>query len=558
MNTKIMMIAAAAALGMTSCSSIEDALQEGSPLQLQAQLDNNFATRSVTALGGTWTVDDKMAVSDGTTPHEYAISDASTGAMSATSIPLCWGTNGENKALTAWSYGGAYNAALPTSWGVSTNQSTADNLQANDFMFASATATPDATTSLAFAHKLAKILIRVKCSNNTLTTANTTFSDVSVKVANTGTFSASSSSWSAPTGNTVAITPLTGAADGCLATYTALVLPQTINNTELFQFTASVDGIANTYAYTPVSQTLAAGSMQAFDINFDLDKVSVTSITASDWTTTDGGTITSTSTMIKKAAGTWTTSPDGTIKYNVNVGDIYYSDGSWSSTYDSSKTPIGVVVSTNPDYCEKAKGYGHGLVMALKNADGDGNGRCWGRDYNELLDNKTGLSEYYNDVSGLNNVDVIKNASRDVSIIYTYTYYAFSTATNYKDIAAVPSSSSGWFLPSIGQWWDALEKAATYNGSSLDLSNGHTGNVPWYIGDNEATIAAAAFNHLFSSHSLSSGLYDAFSASDEYYWSSSEFSSTDACLLLFTSSNKLFLENLEKNNNYRVRSFLAF
>ncbi len=88
MNTKIMMIAAAAALGMTSCSSIEDALQQGSPLQLQAQLDNNFATRSVTALGGTWTVDDKMAVSDGTTPHEYAISDVSMGAMSATSTPI--------------------------------------------------------------------------------------------------------------------------------------------------------------------------------------------------------------------------------------------------------------------------------------------------------------------------------------------------------------------------------------------------------------------------------------------------------------------------------------
>ena len=553
MNTKIMMIAAAAALGMTSCSSIEDALQQGSPLQLQAQLNNNFATRSVTALGGTWTVDDKMAVSDGTTPHEYAISDASTGAMSATSIPLCWGTNGENKALTAWSYGGAYNATLPTSWGVSINQSTADNLQANDFMFASATATPDATTSLAFAHKLAKILIRVKCSNNTLTTANTTFSDVSVKVANTGTFSASSSSWSAPTGNTVAITPLTGAADGYLATYTALVLPQTINNTELFQFTATVDGIANTYAYTPVSQTLAAGSMQAFDINFDLDKVSVTSITASDWTTTDGGTITSTSTMIKKATGgTWATSPDGTIK-EVYIGDIYYSDGSWSSTYDSSKTPIGVVVSTNPDYCEKAKGYGHGLVMALKNASISAR---WGPTNEESLDDKNELSEYYNDVSGLKNTKAISDAH--TSSTFLTDYPAFYAAINYT--VAFPPSCSGWFLPSIGQWWDALEKAATYNGSSLDLSNGHTGNVPWYIGDNEATIAAAAFNHLFSGHSLRSDLYDIFyNNTPEYYWSSSEYAADSGDVLHFCYDNwDLSIYCDTKTNAHYVRSFLAF
>jgi hypothetical protein len=351
----------------------------------------------------------------------------------------------------------------------------------------------------------------------------------------------------------VAITPLTGAADGYLATYTALVLPQTINNTELFQFTATVDGIANTYAYTPVSQTLTAGSMQAFDINFDLDKVSVTSITASDWTTTDGGTITSTSTMIKKAAGgTWATSPDGTIK-EVYVGDIYYSDGSWSSTYDSSKTPIGVVVSTNPDYCEKAKGYGHGLVMALKNAAS----AVWGLNQDEEnFEYKQNLKGYYKDVSGLTNTNVIKNAHQS-STTFDTDYPAFYAAINYNIGSTLLTGCSGWFLPSIGQWWDALEKTTAFNGSSLGLSDVHESTNINYWGDDERTKAVDAFNDLLTIHKLSTNLYDTFAA-DQIYWSSSEYSIDSACSLYFDMDGSLGLISRSKSYNNLVRPFLAF
>ena len=294
--------------------------------------------------------------------------------------------------------------------------------------------------------------------------------------------------------------------------------------------------------------------MQAFDINFDLDKVSVTSITASDWTTTDGGTITSTSTMIKKATGgTWATSPDGTIK-EVYIGDIYYSDGSWSSTYDSSKTPIGVVVSTNPDYCEKAKGYGHGLVMALKNAS---TSATWGpkTTNEESLDDKNILSKFYNDVSGLKNTKAISDAH--TSSTFQTDYPAFYAAINYT--VAFPPSCSGWFLPSIGQWWDVLERAAAYNGSSLGLSECHAGNVPGYNVANEAPIAAAAFNHLFS-HSLSPGLYDIFyNNTTERYWSSSENADVAGDdLSFFNYEDRLSIYCDTKTNAHYVRSFLAF
>jgi hypothetical protein len=308
---------------LASCASGDDSgtLLKGSPLQLKAGMGSAFATRSSTASSETWTYNDIITVADKGIPHKYTIVNGITGEMEG---DILWGVNETSKAITAWSYGGgAYTTTLPSSWGVATDQSTEDNLQANDFLYASATATPDMTTPLAFSHKTAKILIRIKSSNNSLVTAhtggavttyvpvNTTFSDVTVKVANVSTFDGTS--WSAPTGSAVSITPLYISDSNYLVTYTALVVPQTITNEEMLRFTVTTGSITNTYVYKPASITLAAGVMQILDINFDFD-VSLTSITASDWNTTTGGTINSKTTLIKEASGsTWNTTDDGEI-----------------------------------------------------------------------------------------------------------------------------------------------------------------------------------------------------------------------------------------------------
>lgn len=299
---------------LTSCTSEEvvNSQPSGNPLELKAEMYCGYATRSTSASTNVWTQGDIVAVADAGTPCQYKITDATSGTLSAVSTQIYWGTNQTSKELTAWSYGGgAYNAALPTSWGVSTDQSTADNLQANDFLFASATATPDATTSLAFAHKLAKILIKMTSSNSSLTSSNTRLSNVVVKAANVSTFDGSS--WSTPSGDPVSITPLPGTADGSLATYTALVLPQTMSGKELFRFSATVDGITSTYAYTPATAVFVTGTQYIFNINFALDNVSVTAVTATDWTTTDGGTITGNVTQVQEILGTWSQDDDGAI-----------------------------------------------------------------------------------------------------------------------------------------------------------------------------------------------------------------------------------------------------
>ena len=241
------------------------------------------------------------------------------------------------------------------------------------------------------------------------------------------------------------------------------------------------------------------------------------------------------------------------------VGDIYYSDGSWSSTYDTNKTPIGVVVSTNPDYCEKGSGYGHGLVMALKNCTSATISMYAWRDEDSDagLDKINTLKKMYNNKSGYLNTDtIVNNKTRTTMVTYSQDVFpAFYQAVNYS-LGKAPEGSTGWFLPSMGQWWDVLEKVAAYNGTSLGISSKHDDGSSYYYGDGDGTTAVSALNNVLSKNRLTNTLYDSF-ATSMYFWTSSEYVISHACYLGFGSSN-LYLNVYGKASSYRVRPFLAF
>ncbi|WP_018463027.1 hypothetical protein [Segatella paludivivens] len=231
-----------------------------------------------------------------------------------------------------------------------------------------------------------------------------------------------------------------------------------------------------------------------------------------------------------------------------HIGDIYYSDGSYSSTYNSSKTPIGIIVSTNSNYCEDANGYGHGLVMALKNAS---TGTPW------KTENTTGglnyvsvLSKMYTDVSGLNNSKIITMTNS--------TYPAFYAIGTYTTSVSTPKNCSGWFLPSIGQWWDTLEQAAAYNNTALGLIlMRYDSSDTAYTGGGEDVVVANALTYLLTSHSLPSSLYTTFS-SGMWYWSSSESSAANACHIAFYNNTFALYGTNKYDSGGRVRAFLAF
>src|SRR5574344_408695 len=189
------------------------------------------------------------------------------------------------------------------------------------------------------------------------------------------------------------------------------------------------------------------------------------------------------------------------------VGSLYNSDGTCTNKMVDGKTPIGVVVSansTNSTYCESGKGYGHGLVMALTDAH---TGCYWGNyGTEESLDNKQTLAACYGDVSGLTNTKTIAEAhtleaNAETGTSYPAFYYAY---VGYKATVPAPAASSGWFLPSMGQWWVAMEESVAKNGiTSFGLTSLHNSSRGYYNNSTDQTNAYTSLNKLMSDYSRS-------------------------------------------------------
>ena len=151
------------------------------------------------------------------------------------------------------------------------------------------------------------------------------------------------------------------------------------------------------------------------------------------------------------------------IAYGPQLGDPFWSDGTYGRMNhpEGSAQIVGIIVYVNHNFSDPAKkaiddaiteassGFGHGLVMALKNVTWNGQNRfIWsGTDGNIkctagfiTTPSQTMDSPYF---SGLENTDKI------IGKLGNGRDSAASLAKQYGD---KPGSSSGWFLPSIGQW----------------------------------------------------------------------------------------------------------
>lgn len=156
-----------------------------------------------------------------------------------------------------------------------------------------------------------------------------------------------------------------------------------------------------------------------------------------------------------------------TVVYGPQLGDPFWSDGTYGrlNHSDPNASIVGIIVYVNHHYedTEKARienaiteadaGFGHGLVMALKNVtlETDGveqNRFAWSGSVGKQkctagfieTPSQTMDSPYF---SGLENTNKI------VEKLGNGNDSAASLAKNY---GVKPGTSSGWFLPSIGQW----------------------------------------------------------------------------------------------------------
>ena len=224
-----------------------------------------------------------------------------------------------------------------------------------------------------------------------------------------------------------------------------------------------------------------------------------------------------------------------------NIGDYLYDDGTTGTTTDG-KTIVGIVFSNEISTAEYIKGYTHGYALAL--TDASTAKLTWGPSNDAGLTNVTTLADYYNDI----------NAGYDGTFTKGYdkskgNYPAWQAANNYN-VNVSKFTNSGWYLPSIGQWWDVAA-----NLGKVDLTSKQTITSP------ESKSSA-----LYSGPTATTNVNNAIKGAQNTgtalnfgdYWSASEFGPFNAAVFQIYDS-KVYLYNGSKDyTKCYVRAVLAF
>ena len=262
---------------------------------------------------------------------------------------------------------------------------------------------------------------------------------------------------------------------------------------------------------------------------------------------------------VKAVTATTDAEPANNPYANAKLGDLFYSDGTFSTTLEAGKTPIGVIAyldqegTDDDEITEKSNGAGHGLVLCLKDA-ASGADAQWSTEKSAFefgedakVEDVDALKRTTN-VSGYTNTKTLAEKT-DAATKYKAAY----AAKNYTGLTA-PTGTTGWFLPSAQQWvkmqtgLGALEESVFTWNSWFD--NSHTAADKW-----EAALSKAG-----------SGNYDSMTSTYLFIWSSSEYSETQAVGLYVgaqgTGSNYgfrwLFRTKDSGSDGNRVRACLAF
>ena len=204
----------------------------------------------------------------------------------------------------------------------------------------------------------------------------------------------------------------------------------------------------------------------------------------------------------------------------------------------------------------------HGLVMALTNAsDGcpwgeygkDENGG--GADGEPFKENTDKVYKMYNNVDGYGEthwiIDTYENDGTALPDTYAAFYHAsrYGTAESSTEQYAAPSNTTGWFLPSMGQWWDIL---SNLGGIDLTSYQDDTNDYTFIPGD--APIAVANMNRYLQKISGATPF-----STSTWFWSSSEYYGDCACTVLFNHYGHLYLFwNFKYDSLTRVRCSFAF
>ncbi len=271
-----------------------------------------------------------------------------------------------------------------------------------------------------------------------------------------------------------------------------------------------------------------------------------------------------------------------------NIGDYLYSDGSWGPlrTPKAESYPIAVIFSNEPSETDKKAGFFHGYAAALAST---GAKLAWATStaigYNTLVQDyqPSTLSAVKANLEGRTETLKITSMPDFAKDTYPAAWYAINFGTDSvcltEGIAtmtesnisskgyAAPSGTSGWFLGSIGQFYQLirnLDKAIQFETDNSWSVSG----IKWYLPESAGTNAATISNYFSAAESEwapTYGLPWASGSYDTWYFSSTEYSTTIAYSLhwgykgTYLSLDGTFAKtNATDNSNRGVRPFIAF
>jgi hypothetical protein len=255
-------------------------------------------------------------------------------------------------------------------------------------------------------------------------------------------------------------------------------------------------------------------------------------------------------TYTKTISGNWTAGK--TYIYNlskpVNIGDYYYSDGTWGTIAENpQKTPIAIIFSNRTSTKDNIYGFTHGYAMALSNADAP---TCWSLSEGSSDNMTIESSSLQTDYDGYDHfLHILKNKG---ALTYSATNYpAFYNARNYNVIT--PSNSSGWYLPSVGQWFLFISNIGKSSDVTYSLDN-QTGsyNIYW---TNSTSISSMIESVVKNTNSDTLVGY--------WYWCSSEQNSSYGSLTNILS-NSVYTGGADPHkgrnpdDSEKLRSVIAF
>lgn len=293
------------------------------------------------------------------------------------------------------------------------------------------------------------------------------------------------------------------------------------------------------------------------------------------------------------------------LLFKPELGDPFWSDGTYGRITHTTGEVIGIIVYVNnneagdDELTEKASGWGHALVMSLKNADNDNDpstplvGIKWATsnahygDYTPSFITTPSNVVATSYVSGLSNTNALLTNVNNIAAEKAHSYRS--------GMGDVTTNRSDWFLPSIGQWVYSIstrgfgsaapaEEWLRNNYYTIWLEEGNMNDLVLVKNNGTATenLLVKSLNDRMQVLQDDFGCdYDSFgiqSGTDyaDNYWSSSEFNNSQAVRMNFGSvetrtdtgdkysSIKIKGENKSNTSSWKsvfimkVRPFLAF